>query len=344
LAVPIGRWVDRGWMSISLLLGTLISLSVTIVLIFAESLVFVALCMPFLGIGHLLVMTGGQTMTANLSPQKSYERNFGLLTFYASVGHAVGPMLGGALADRGVGALAIDSALWMAAGLFAVAAFSVIPLARRARQKAPQTETLSPRGLVATFKIPTFKSALFISGSVTSVIDVMLVFLPVLGQALGFTATQVGLLLAVRAGASMLVRLFLSPIVQRFGTRGTLLFGSGATTLATVFIAFTSNFSLLLILMFVAGFATGIGQPMTMAWISRISPLDVRGLAISMRLVSNRLGQVIVPATAGFLASSGIGSIFLMLAGLQAASVAVTFRSGVIAPLTEEIKLEMEEQ
>lgn len=64
-----------------------------------------------------------------------------------------------------------------------------------------------------------------------------------------------------------------------------------------------------------------------MAWVSRISSPEHRGLAISIRLTSNRLGQVLVPAVAGTIAGAGIGSVFFLLAALQAASILVTERA-----------------
>ena len=325
-AIQIGRWVDKGKAGRALFYGTLISLSTTIALIFVENILFLMLAMPMLGIGHLLVMAGGQTMVGILSNQKDYERNFGRLTFYASLGHAVGPFLGGVVADRGGLQVDVDAAFVLAAGMFVLAAASVLPvlnLPKESSAKPDQPKTKPGQ----VFAIKGFKSAIFVSGSITAVIDVMLVFLPLLGRELGFTATEVGILLAVRAAASMLVRIILGNISNRFGMRWTLNFGSLVTVLALVLIALSSNFWLLAVLMFIAGFATGIGQPVTMAWVSRISPPEIRGLAISIRLTSNRLGQVVIPAIAGALAASGAGTIFWLLAALQAGSYFVTERA-----------------
>lgn len=325
-AIQIGRWVDKGKAGKALFFGTLISLATTVALIFVENIVFLMLAMPMLGIGHLLVMAGGQTMVGILSNQKDYERNFGRLTFYASLGHAVGPFLGGVVADRGGLAVDVDAAFILAAGMFILAAASVLPVFNLPKESAGKPDQpKSKAGQV--FSIKGFKSAIFVSGSITAVIDVMLVFLPLLGRELGFTATEVGILLAIRAVASMLVRIILGTISNRFGMRWTLNFGSLVTVVALVLIALSSNFWLLAVLMFIAGFATGIGQPVTMAWVSRISPPEVRGLAISIRLTSNRLGQVIIPAVAGALAASGAGTIFWLLAALQAGSYIVTERA-----------------
>jgi sugar phosphate permease len=87
------------------------------------------------------------------------------------------------------------------------------------------------------------------------------------------------------------------------------------------------DFWTIAVIMVISGFAMGIGQPATMAWVSRISSADSRGLAIAIRLTANRFGQVVVPAAAGVVAGGGVGAVFYMLAGLQAASIVATARA-----------------
>lgn len=326
-AIQIGRWIDKGNSGRALLFGTLISLLATVSLIFVEDVWLLMLSMPILGIGHLLVMSGGQTMTGNRSLDKNYERNFGLLTFYASVGHALGPLLGGVLADRGGLAVDVDSAFMLAAGMFVVAAIVVLPLYEKRTKGQSKSETVVKGSPKAVFAIPGFKSAILVSGSITAVIDVMLVFLPLLGRELGFSATEVGALLAIRAVSAMAVRIILGPLSKRLGMRWTLNLGSGVTVIAAILIAVSTDFWVLAVLIFITGFSTGIGQPVTMAWVTRITPQPVRGLAIAIRLTSNRLGQVVVPSVAGVLAATGAGTIFWLLAGLQAVSYIVSERA-----------------
>jgi MFS family permease len=172
-----------------------------------------------------------------------------------------------------------------------------------------------------------YKSAIFVAGSSTAVVDVMLIFLPLLGRQLGFGSTEIGILLAVRALASMGVRVVLGRINDRFGMKNILNAGALVTLFGSIAIAFVSDFYLLALVIAITGFAMGIGQPATMAWVSRISDPDHRGLAISIRLTSNRLGQVVVPAVAGSIAVAGLGSVFFLLAALQAASIAITSRA-----------------
>lgn len=326
-AIQIGRWVDRGNSGRALVYGSLVSLIATVLLVFVENVWLLMLTMPLLGIGHLLVMAGGQTMTGTGSKDRDYEKNFGLLTFYASLGHALGPFLGGLIADRGGIDVDVDAAFMFASVLFVIAFIVVLPKYERAAARKITSDAYVKVRPADVFRVKGFGSAIYVSGSITAVIDVMLVFLPLLGRELGFSATEVGILLAIRAGAAMLMRLFLGPMSTRFGMRWTLNFGTLITFAALIAIALSGTFWLLAVLMFIAGFATGIGQPVTMAWVSRITKPEMRGLAISIRLTSNRLGQVVIPAVAGVLAASGAGTIFWLLAALQGMSYFVTERA-----------------
>jgi MFS family permease len=326
LAISMGKWVDRGRDGTALFIGSSLALAVAVGLVWVDQLALLFIAMPLLGIGHLFAMVGGQTMIASRSPDSGYERNFGLLTFYASVGHAFGPFVGGWLADRGGVEVDVGPALWFAAALFVLAGASVIPLAKRG--KFAEVSKVESAGAVRrVLATKGYKSAIFVAGSSTAVVDVMLIFLPVLGRELGFGAGQIGLLLAIRAIASMGVRAVLGKVSAKLGMKLMLNIGAAVTMLGVVGIAFATNFWLLAALVFITGFAMGIGQPATMAWVSRIAPVEHRGLAISIRLTSNRLGQVLVPAAAGAIALGGLAGVFLLLAGLQGASIAVTSKA-----------------
>lgn len=325
-AIQMGKWVDRGRDGTALVVGSFLALAVTVGLIFFESLAFLFLAMPLLGIGHLFAMTGGQTMIANRSPDPKYERNFGLLTFYASVGHAIGPFVGGVLADRGGIEVEVNSALWFAVALFVLAGLSVAALYKKS-QRERSAQVVNAGAVKRVLSVKGYKPAIFVAASSTAVVDVMLIFLPLLGRELGLGSSQIGILLAIRGIASMGVRIVLGRINDRFGMKLILNAGALITLLGSLSIAFITDFFWLAVAIAITGFAMGIGQPATMAWVSRISDPDHRGLAISIRLSSNRLGQVAVPVVAGAIAASGTGAVFFLLAALQAASIVVTSKA-----------------
>lgn len=326
-AIRIGSSVDKGKAGLALLFGSIILAMTTFGLLFIDSIPLLMIAMPVLGIGHLLCMVGGQTMIANRSESKLYERNFGLFTFYASLGHAFGPLIGGWLADSGQARVNANAAFTFAIVIFVLAAISVLKLSTK-KENQPEPEKTSvkitAREMLA---VPTFKSAIFVASATTAVVDVMLIFLPLLGREAGIGVTEIGILLAIRSFASMAVRVLLGQITKWLGLRNILIWGAAVTLVSMVALALNENFWVIAAIMLVSGFAMGIGQPATMAWVSRISSADRRGLAIAIRLTANRFGQVAIPAVAGLIAVGGVAGVFYMLAVVQAASIVATSRA-----------------
>jgi fucose permease len=69
--------------------------------------------------------------------------------------------------------------------------------------------------------------------------------------------------------------------------------------------------------MFGLGLGVGLPQPLTMAWVTSLTPSTSHGATLGMRLTSNRLAQVTVPLAVGAFASPlGVLGIFWANAGL----------------------------
>jgi MFS family permease len=325
-AIQVGRFVDKGRSGLALLLGSIILVFTTFALLFINSISLLMLAMPALGMGHLLIMVGGQTLIANRSNAKEYEKNFGLLTFYASAGHAIGPFVGGYLADSGEVNVNANAAFLFAMVLFVAAVIGTIALSTK--KENPKTiKPLEKAKVTQVLAIPTFKSAMFVASATTAVVDVVLIFLPLYGREIGLSVTDIGILLAIRSIFSLAVRLVLGQISTRLGLRRLLSWGSIVTMVSMVALGLTANFWLIALIMAISGFTMGVGQPATMAWVSRISSQESRGLAIAIRLSANRLGQVAMPALAGLVAGASTAGVFYMLAALQAASIVATVTS-----------------
>ena len=321
LAIPIGRFVDKGKDGLALFAGASTLLLVSIAMPFINNVPLIMLAMTVMGMGHLLVMVGGQTMIANRSGSAKYERDFGLFTFYASLGHALGPLAGGWLADTGEGQINTAAPFWFSAVIFALGVAASISLAKNSTPKHSEQKDVAKVTAREVLALPKFKSAIYTASASTSVVDVLLIFLPLLGTQNGMTPTQIGVLLGIRSASSMLVRGVLGQISKKFGMRFTLEAGVIVTLVSCVLLIYVTDFWIIAAILAVAGFAMGIGQPMTMAWVSRISPAHMRGLAISIRLTANRFGQVVAPAAAGLIAGAGVSGVFWMLAGIQAVSI-----------------------
>ena len=154
--------------------------------------------------------------------------------------------------------------------------------------------------------------------------DILVAFLPLLGEDRGVPPLIIGILLATRAAASIASRLLLPVLLTRWSQAALVvvsLAGAG-TTLALVPWLLEHSW-IAGALLAISGFFLGLGQPITMALVTQAVPPSSRGAALALRLLGNRLGQVGLPAAAGLLAApvGPSGALWMSCAVLAAASV-----------------------
>ena len=116
--------------------------------------------------------------------------------------------------------------------------------------------------------------------------------------------------------------MILGKVSQHISDRALLLSTTTVSMLACIGMVYTNSAAILGALVFIAGFSSGFGQPLTMALISLRTKADERALAVSARLTGNRLGQFVLPVAAGLLANgAGVGAVFWSMASLLGASL-----------------------
>jgi MFS family permease len=78
----------------------------------------------------------------------------------------------------------------------------------------------------------------------------------------------------------------------------------------------TEDARLMALELIAAGLGLGIGAPLTLAWVSEISPAGTRAMAFSLRLAANRVGQALLPIGIGaVVAGIGASGVFWATAG-----------------------------
>jgi MFS family permease len=323
MALTFGRWVGTLGEGRFVFFGTLGLILSTLSLLLANSIPMLALSAALGGTAHLACMVGGQTMVSLRSPVDRYEANFGYYTFSASLGQMLGPILA-TLAAGSMGVIpASTTRAFALALLFAVLALAPV---LKWRDELPTviahanpTGTLRSAGkLLRNRKVFV---AIYTSMAISSVGDILIVFLPLYGTEREFSSFSIGLIIAIRAGASMLSRLSLGSLSKRYSARQILLTSNIVSVAMCALMGIAANPWLLGALVLVAGFSLGVGQPLTMSLVSLATAPGERALAVSARLTGNRLGQFLIPAGAGALAaSSGTSGVFIALSILLAST------------------------
>jgi MFS family permease len=339
-AVAIGRWVDRigeAWFLVGAMslitTGSLITAG-------AAGLIVLGIGNAITGFGQITSLVAGQAMIGNRGPRELRDERYGWYATAASAGQLLGPALaallvgtvlgsgviGGSAAFGSVGSSStavsenpvapvfIDGA---ALGLIATVLAFTLPRRRPAAATTidgPAIGLLSATGRVLNRS--GMKSAMLVSITVISAIDVLIAYLPVYGVAAGLAVETVALLLSVRAGASLVSRVFMTRLIRSLGRPRLLGISMAGAAVSILILPLVPPVWLLFLLMIVIGLGLGLGQPMTIAWVANRSPRQERALALGVRLTGNRAALLIVPTMMGVIAgASGITAIWLVLAG-----------------------------
>lgn len=313
IALFAGRLADRRGERQVLILGALLLVFATLTFAaLGSSLVVLVLGSVLLGCGHLFTMLGEQSLVAGGDVRENMVGAFGRFTLAQSFGQAVGPSVVAVLGGR---ATQPDTHRLFVAGAVIAALLALVTMALRSSPRAEHRAETSMKALRKVLSAPGLPMALVASLTVIATIDLLVVYLPVLGAEHHLAASVVGTLLVLRALASMFSRFFLSRWTQRFGGRSVLLASLAASAVTVALLPVFSGIIVVAIVIVAAGLALGVGQPLTMAWVAQAAPDDVRGTAISLRLSGNRLGQTVLPAVAGLCAAGlGTGGVFWVLA------------------------------
>lgn len=339
-AIPIGRMIDRRGEMPFIVLGLFLVTVVAFVLVGVSTIWALFVTQAVLGLGQILTTVGMQALIAN-SDTAHQDSRFGTFTVFASLGQLIGPAASGFLAQHvavpaavtwGEGADLVGSSVFVAAGLAGLLGF-VIALSARHDGSSPRGGTPSSpapeasmlRSIIQVLRQPKAPHAMFASIAVLTTSDLLVAYLPAYGEATGLSASTVGLLLAVRAGASMASRIFMGPLTRRVGRGRLLTLSTALPALVLAPLPLVDAPGFLFVSMALAGLGLGLGQPLSLVWIAQTSPEHMRGTAVGVRLSGNRLGQVAIPAVVGgIVGATGLGALFLSLAMMLAASSVLT--------------------
>jgi len=321
LAVWVGRFIDRGNDAVAVWIGSgLITLSCAGFAIFPSAialLVFTALA----GTGHLFMHSANQLLCVRAGGENNMDRVFGNYMLAAALGQGLGPFvvgwLGGSATVPPTGLL-----FTLGFGLSAVtlAIALAIPRGREAAGKKKGGEVMPLRALL---RLPGVKAVIAAGIFISTAQDLIVIYLPVLGTERAIEAEVIGVLLAVRAGFSMVARVFYARMVEAFGREPLMVVFTFVAALAFLLLAAPLPLWAMHVTVAVMGFTIGTAALVSVTTVIDRTPKPARGTANSLRVVGNRIGQVALPFGAGLVAAAtGVAGILVAIAVTLAASAA----------------------
>ncbi|GGN90225.1 MFS transporter [Streptomyces albiflavescens] len=326
-AVPLGRRTDHGRCAPLLPAGVVLIAGGCALSGTAHSLPAMAAWSGVMGLGHLCFVIGGQSLVARQSAPHEQDRNFGHFTIGVSLGQLIGPIAAGVLIGGpdmvGSSALAL-----VVAGAVATVSFTSlwrIEDRTAVKSRTAQGERVPVQRILRARGVP---AGIFISLAVLSATDVLTAYLPVVGEHRDIAPSVIGVLLSLRAAATIACRLVLTPLLRLLGRSLLLTVTCLLGGVLCAGIALPVPVWALALMLVVLGFCLGVGQPLSMTTVVQAAPDGARSTALALRLTGNRLGQVAAPATAGLVAGvAGVAAPFVMLGVLLLISSGIALRS-----------------
>jgi MFS family permease len=321
LAVPVGRFIDRGHDSLATWIGSGFLVFATLIYWLAPAsggtLLFAT---AMLGVGQLGCMAGHQMIAVRAcKTTRGRDAIFGYHMVAIAAGQGLAPLI---IAWVAGGARIPPTHVLFFAGLLAALASLAVGFALTPAPKEPEGGAPKPRTrLVDLVGIPGLMAYVMASVITITGLDVIVVYLPLLGVERGIDAGTIGLLMTLRAVSSMGARLVFVPLIDLVGrmplTYATMLSPAAAFAL----IAAPIPLCLMYPAVIVCGIGLGISATLTLSGVVEVAPPTARATAISLRLTGNRAGLVFIPFLAGVVASAtGVGGVFLVVSAILVAS------------------------
>ena len=326
IAVRVGRFIDRGHDALTSWVGAAIFLvSIAGFAVWATPTGLLVLS-AIMGFGHIMLMASTQMVCVRAAGPKGLETAFGNFMVANSIGQGLGPYIvgwiGGNAALPPTGQLFVVGAVCSALALVSMLAL------RPSREPPPTTDESDVVPVSQILRIPGLVAVIMAGVVLVAGSDTVVVYIPLLGAERRIDVHDIGLLLTVRAAASMTARLFYARMVAAFGRWPLMIAGTFACGLSYVVFALPLPLWAMHLAIAMMGFSFGLATTLSITIIVDMTSVSARGTTNSLRIMSNRIGQFVMPFGAGLVAvAAGLGGLFLALAiAIVAASGAMLWR------------------
>jgi predicted MFS family arabinose efflux permease len=151
--------------------------------------------------------------------------------------------------------------------------------------------------------------------------DIIVIYVPLLGAERHIDVHDIGLLLTMRAAASMVARLFYARMVLVFGRWPLMIAATFFCGLSYAAFAAPLPLWAMHLAIAVMGFSFGLATTLSITIVVDMTSAGARGTTNSLRIMSNRAGQFVLPFGAGLVAAAaGLSGLFGLLAVAIAAA------------------------
>jgi predicted MFS family arabinose efflux permease len=278
------------------------------------------------GVGHLFLMASQQMLCIRSAGPRGRDAAFGNYVVGSAVGQGIGPYL---IAWQGGSATVPATGRLFALALIVAVISLVVGVIIRPAPKRERTEKTS--GVVpvrALMRQPGLMAVLIASVITITSMDLLTIYLPLLGTEQNIDVRNIGALLTVRSVASLFSRLSYTRILRLVERQALTLITMAAAGVGFACFALPIHLAVMYAAMTFLGFALGIATTLSLTNVVDLASPAAMGTVMSLRITGNRLGQAAVPFLASLVAAAtGVAGVFAIIAASLAGSGASVYFS-----------------
>ncbi|MGL5034206.1 MAG: MFS transporter [Microcystaceae cyanobacterium] len=315
--VWLGQLVDRRGRKIAILIGTVVGTIAPIAYLLAHSIPPLMAIRAFHGISVAAFTTGSNALTVDLSPAKQRGELIGYMSLAVPVGMALGPALGGYLAESvGYTALFLTSGSCGLLALLVCLPIKELPLETK-KEQTPGSNLPESRTIWQLISSQSLLVPALILLLIGLVFGNLATFLPLYIRDIHL-ALNTGLFYSVAAMTSFMARFWTGQASDTYG-RGIFISGSLVCYLVSMLILSLAKTSdLFLLAAALEGIGAGILIPMTIALISDRSEFHERGKVFSVCVSGVDVGIAIAGPLFGWIGEIiGFRGLFTITSALS---------------------------
>jgi MFS family permease len=329
LGVVSGRASDRYGVRAPMLFGTILCGCGLLVPYLWHHIGALYVSAAVIGIGFVFYNVSVQNLTGSWGPRSERGKNFSTLSLGYSISSLIGPLAVGYIIEYFSHATA-----YLVLSISTLMPIAVIVWWRRLRETEKSEPPPGKRRTFDLLLLPDLRKTLIIGAMVATGWDLYMFYLPIYAHSINLSASTIGIILAIFAVATFVVRALLPILTKRYSTPRVLaaaMYGGAAIFLIFPFVA---NPWLLGAISFAIGLALGCGQPLTLLLSYNRSPEGRTGEVTGVRFSLNHATHTLVPVISGAIGSAwGVAPVFVMIAAVLAAS---GYIGGSVVPLSKQ--------
>ena len=326
LSVAAGRLSDRIGVRKPMLVGSAAMAMGAAVPLAVPGLTGLFVSASVLGVAFMLYQVPAQNATGELGPPSERAHNFNLLALGYAISTLLGPLVAGFTIDHGGFAVTF--------GVLAVLPLIPTVVLGRGWLALPGPHPAHLRdahtgGALALLRHEKLRPVFIINVMLAIAWDLHTIVIPVYGQQIGLSASQIGLILASFGAATFIVRFSMRWFVRRVDERQVLTIALLAAGAVYFVFPFCNSAATLMALSFSLGLGLGASQPMVLSLLHMHSPPGRMGEAAGIRMSLVQSMAVTVPLAFGALgATVGLTPVFWSVSAGLAAGGFLTRRKG----------------